>query len=96
MAELQEAPKPFVPKETQRNSDWGYKTFRTWCREHNAVVQSKEQICPEDLFEKQYPSHIQDKALSCFILDARRKDDQFYLGATLKNILCSSLQGLQA
>ena len=85
--ELKEASKPFVPRQAQRNSDWSYNTFQTWYREHNAAVQSKELVFPKDLFTKQYPLEVLDKALSCFILEARRKDGQFYPGATVKNIL---------
>ena len=54
--ELREASKPFVPPQTKRNSDWVYKTFLTWCREHNTAVESDHAlIFPEDLFTKKYP-----------------------------------------
>lgn len=57
MMELQEASKPLVPRQMQRNSDWGYNTIQTWCREHNAAVQSKERVF-EDLFTRQYPLEV--------------------------------------
>ena len=44
-----------------------------------------ELIFHEDLFTKQYPLEVMDKA--CFTLEARMRDGQFYPGATLKNIL---------
>ena len=51
--ELREASKPFVPPQTKCNSDWVYKTFLTWCREHNTAVESDHAlIFPEDRFTK--------------------------------------------
>ena len=53
-------------------------------------------ICPSDLLRTKYPTPIVDYWLAAFILEARRKDGEFYPGNTVRNILAAIFRAMKA
>ena len=72
--EVQEASKGYVPANTAKSTGWAVNTYTTWARQRNARDRDKENACPVDLLEKEYPPAVVCSSLQRFILEARRSD----------------------
>lgn len=84
---------PSVPKSTQQNTTWAVGLFNQWVQNRNEMTVEK---CPSDLLTIRYPTPIVDYWLAAFILEARRRDGEFYPGNTVRNILAAIFRAMKA
>jgi len=82
-AEVKEASKGYVPANTAKSTGWVVNTYTTWAEQRNARDEDKENPCPIDLLEKEYPPAVVCSSLQRFILEARRTDGTKYPAKTL-------------
>ena len=66
--------------------------FLEWFSSRNKKPNASRK-CPEDLLSVSYPTAVVDYWLAAFVLEARRKDGEFYPGNTLKNLLAAIFEG---
>ena len=85
-SEIAQKCQPLVPKCTQQNTTWTVGLFNQWVQNRNEIATDK---CPSDLLRIKYPTPVVDYWLSAFILEARRRDGEFYPGNTVRNILAA-------
>ena len=79
---------PSIQKNTRRNTSWGVGIFKEWCNCHNKDPRTSK-LCPKDLLQASYPTTVVNYWLATFVLEARRKDGDYYPGNTLKNLLAA-------
>ena len=91
--EIAEKCQPTVPKCTQQNTTWAVGLFNQWVQNRNQIAKEK---CPCDLLKVKYPTPVVNYWLAAFILEARRKDGEFYPGNTVRNILAAIFRAMKA
>ena len=62
----------------------------------NRQAQSADEKCPNSLLTTVHPTGAVDYWLATFILEARRKDGQFYPPNTVRNILAAIFRHMKA
>ena len=79
---------PFVPKNTQRNTEWALNNFRAWIEHYNQ--QSKEP-CRSDVLESGSAEEL-NKFLSLYVVGTRQKDGKPYSPRTINSLLTTLLR----
>ena len=85
---------PCVPKSTKSNTTWGVCVFNEWVKARNSGA-SHGNVCPRDLLIHSHPISVIDYWLAAFVLEARRRDGNYYSGNTIRNILAALFRFLK-
>ncbi|MCG8623493.1 MAG: hypothetical protein MJE68_16060, partial [Proteobacteria bacterium] len=93
-AKVQKAVKGYVPANTAKSTGWAVNTYMymAWANHRTTLNGNKENACPVDLLDKEYPPAVMCSSLQRFILEARRTDGTKYPTKTLYAILCGLLR----
>lgn len=74
--EMKKIGQGFVPKNTQKSTDWAVKVYREWVRERNKRTNSDGEV-PSDLLEHPVDSTL-NYWLAQFVFEVRREDREPY------------------
>ena len=85
-SQIEQKCKPSIPKNTQVNTSWAVSVFDQWVAHRNEQASEK---CPTSLLTTAHPTDMVDYWLATFVLEARRKDGEFYPPNTVRNILAA-------
>ena len=85
-SQIEQKCKPSIPKNTQVNTSWAVSVLDQWVAHRNSQAHSVDEWCPDNLLIIAHPTDKVDYWLAAFILEARRKDGQYYPPNTVKNI----------
>ena len=88
-SQIEQKCKPSIPKNTQVNTSWAVSVFDQWVAYRNSWVCSADDKCSVSLLTIVHPTGAVDYWLVSFILEARRKDCQYYPVNTVRNILAA-------
>lgn len=91
--QIEQKCKPSIPKNTQMNRSWTVSVFDQWVAHCNKQASGK---CPTSFLTTVHPTDAVDYWLATFILEARRKDSEFYPLNTARNILTSIFRHIKA
>ena len=78
--------KGFVPKNTQKSTNWVVKVFEQWQVERNGAVSGDNRLCPSSLFEFPVLSDLNYWLLR-FAIEARRAYGNPYPASSISNLL---------
>ena len=82
--EMDKICKGFVPKNTEKATNWAVRVFEQWRVERNRATSDDGEMCPSNLL--QYPVQVSlNYWLSRFVVDARREDGQPYPPTSVSN-----------
>ena len=87
-SQIEQKCRPSIPKNTQVNTNWAVSVFDQWVAHRNSQACSVDERCPDNLLITAHPTDKVDYWLATFILEARRKDGQYYPPNTVRNIPC--------
>ena len=82
-----------MPKCTQQNTTWAVSVLDQWVQNRNQLSIEK---CLKDLLRVKHPVPVIDHWLAAFILEARRRDGDFYPGNTVRNIHAALFRAMKA
>ena len=84
--EMDKICKGFVPKNTEKATNWAVRVFEQWRVERNRATSDDGEMCPSNLL--QYPVQVSlNYWLLRFVVDARREDGQPYPPTSVSNFL---------
>ena len=95
-SQIEQKCKPSIPKNTQVNTSWAVSVFDQWVAHRNRQACSASDKCPISLLTTVHPTGAVDYWLAAFILEARRKDGEFYPPNTVRNILAAIFRHMKA
>ena len=95
-SQIEQKCKPSIPKNTQVNTSWTVSVFDQWVAHRNRQARSASEKCPISLLTTVHPTGAVDYWLATFILEARRKDGEFYPPNTVRNILAAIFRHMKA
>ena len=85
-----------IPKNIQVNTSWAVSVFDQWVAHCNSQACSVDERCPDNLLITAHPTDKVDYWLATLILEARRKDGQYYPPNTVRNILAAIFRHMKA
>ena len=78
--------KGFVPKNTEKATNWAVRVFEQWRVERNRATSDDSEMCPSNLL--QCPVQVSfNYWLSRFVVEAHREDGQPYPPTSISNLL---------
>lgn len=84
--EMEKICKGFVPKNTQKATNWAVRVFEEWRVERNKATSDDGKKCPSNLLECPLQTLL-NYWLSRFVVEVRREDGQQYPPTTISNLL---------
>ena len=84
--EMDKICKGFVPKNTEKATNWAVRVFEQWRVERNRATSDDSEMCPSNLL--QCPVQVSlNYWLSRFVVEAHREDGQPYPPTSISNLL---------